>query len=192
MDVTAVRDLWAPGAAIDQLGYLVDDIEAAMEYWTTVLGAGPFFYTRRDEPRPVTYRGETSAITNSTALGYAGRTQIELLEQHCRTPSAYTEFLDAHGPGLHHVARFTATYDDDLARARAAGMQYVMGGRAGTDVRYSYWQHPRVPSGAPVLELVTRGRDIQAMERSLYAAHLTWDGVTDPVRPVASQPSYPD
>ena len=29
---------------IRQLGYVVPDIEAAMDYWSRVLGVGPFFY----------------------------------------------------------------------------------------------------------------------------------------------------
>ena len=32
---------------IRQAGYVVDDIEAAMDYWSRVLGVGPFFYKER-------------------------------------------------------------------------------------------------------------------------------------------------
>ena len=33
--------------AIRQLGYVVPDIEAAMDYWSRTLGVGPWFYNPR-------------------------------------------------------------------------------------------------------------------------------------------------
>ena len=42
---------------IRQLGYVVPDIEAAMDYWSRVLGVGPFFYAPRVPVENFTYRG---------------------------------------------------------------------------------------------------------------------------------------
>ena len=43
---------------IRQLGYVVPDIEAAMDYWSRVLGVGPFFYAPRVPVEKFTYKGE--------------------------------------------------------------------------------------------------------------------------------------
>ena len=32
---------------IRQLGYVVDDIEAGMKYWSETMGVGPWFYNPR-------------------------------------------------------------------------------------------------------------------------------------------------
>jgi len=36
--------IWGP---VRQNGYVVRDVEAAMKYWTDVVGVGPFFYLDR-------------------------------------------------------------------------------------------------------------------------------------------------
>ena len=46
---------------IRQLGYVVPDIEAAMDYWSRVLGVGPFFYAPRVPVVNFIYRGEPSS-----------------------------------------------------------------------------------------------------------------------------------
>ena len=43
---------------IRQAGYVVPDIEAAMDYWSRVLGVGPFFYNPKVPIRNYRYKGE--------------------------------------------------------------------------------------------------------------------------------------
>ena len=45
---------------IRQNGYVVRDIEAAMQHWTEVLGVGPFFYFEDVPIADFTYKGAPS------------------------------------------------------------------------------------------------------------------------------------
>ena len=58
---------------IMQISYVPDDYDAALDYWTTKMGAGPFFHTEKVELENVKYRGEPSDIQFSMAIGYWGR-----------------------------------------------------------------------------------------------------------------------
>ena len=64
---------------IRQAGYVVPDIEAAMRYWTDVLGVGPFFYNERVPIGNYVYRGRSYEPHNSVALANSGPLQIELI-----------------------------------------------------------------------------------------------------------------
>jgi hypothetical protein len=57
---------------IRQLGYVVPDIEAAMDYWSRVLGVGPFFYNPRVPIKNYRYKGESFEPHNSVALANSG------------------------------------------------------------------------------------------------------------------------
>src|SRR5918997_314367 len=72
---------------IRQAGYVVDDIEAAMDYWSRVLGIGPFFYKERVPIENYTYRGKSYEPHNSVALANSGPLQIELIQTRNDAPS---------------------------------------------------------------------------------------------------------
>ena len=44
---------------IRQLGYVVPDIEAAMNYWSTTLGVGPWYYNPQVPIKNYRYKGES-------------------------------------------------------------------------------------------------------------------------------------
>ena len=48
---------------IRQLGYVVPDIEAAMDYWTRTLGVGPFFYNPKVPIKNYQYKGQSYELT---------------------------------------------------------------------------------------------------------------------------------
>lgn len=168
------RDIWAP-AAVDQLGFIVDDMSAASDHWNE-LGAGPFSVNAADAPRPFIFRGEAVELALTTAIGYAGTTQIELIQQRCRQRSAYREFVDTAGAGLHHVARFTDSYDADLILAQQGGLVCVMFGNIGTGLRFSYWERADAGVRHPVLEFVSAGDELTALTRPRYTAHIDGSG----------------
>ena len=55
-----------------QNGYVVRDMDAALEHWTEVLGVGPFYYIENVEMDSFTFRAEPSDIDVSIALGNSG------------------------------------------------------------------------------------------------------------------------
>ena len=53
---------------IRQLGYVVEDIEAGMKYWTEVMGVGPWYYNPKVPIKNYTFCGEHYEVHNSVAL----------------------------------------------------------------------------------------------------------------------------
>jgi catechol 2,3-dioxygenase-like lactoylglutathione lyase family enzyme len=166
--------------AVRQNGYVVRDIEAALEHWTNVLGVGPFYYFERVEVEDFRYRGAPSEVEVSIALGNSGDLQIELIQQRNGAPSMYRDFLEAGHEGLQHLAYWTEAMDADLERAAAAGFRVGQSGRiGGPDGRFVYFETDAHPG--TVVEL----SDISGAKGRFFA-HLaeigrSWDG-TDPIR----------
>jgi len=165
---------------VRQNGYVVRDIEKALRHWTTVLGVGPFFYFERAPITEFTYRGQSSPIDVSIALGNSGDLQIELIQQRNDAPSMYRDFLAAGREGLQHVAYWTNDFEADLARCLAAGFavgqQGVAGGANGRFVYFDTETHP-----GTVVELSdSSGAKGKFFEHIAELAR-GWDG-SDPVR----------
>jgi hypothetical protein len=93
------------GFQIAQIGLVVRDLAATMRTYATSLGWEPWSVFRLEPPllHDTTLRGEPASFTFLAALTQVGATQFELI-QPLDGRSAYTEHLDAHGEGLHHLA----------------------------------------------------------------------------------------
>jgi hypothetical protein len=165
---------------IRQAGYVVDDIEAAMDYWTRVLGVGPFFYNERVPIVNYRYRGESHAPHNSVALANSGELQIELIQTRNDVPSMYRDFREAGHRGLQHVAYWTDSFDSDLERLTKEGFKTVMSGEVGENGRFVYFDTHYHPGTVIELSEVAgpKGRMFDAIRK----ASESWDG-KNPVRP---------
>ena len=163
-----------------QLGYVVRDIEAAMEHWGKLFDVGPWFYV---DPLPVgefRYYGEASDPHLSIAITYSGATQLELIQQRNDAPTMYRDFLAAGHEGLQHVCYFPEAYDEMLARALADG--YVVG-QQGSSNRGPFVYLATEGHPGTVVELAAytavRRRQFEAIHEVCEA----WDG-SDPIRTV--------
>lgn len=165
---------------IRQLGYVVHDIEAQMEHWSRTLGIGPWFYAPKVPVENYFYRGQAYAPHNSVALANSGFVQCELIQCRNDVPSMYRDFLQAGRTGLQHVAYWTQSYDDDLARMAERGMRPVMGGEVGANGRFCYFDTESHPGTVVEISEVVgpKGR----MFDMIREASKNWDG-RDPVRP---------
>ena len=164
---------------IRQLGYVVPDIEAAMNYWSRVLGVGPWFYNPKVPIVNYRYRGEAHQPHNSVALANSGALQVELIQTRNDVPSMYRDFLTAGNTGLQHVAYWTESYDADLARLTAQGFKPVMSGEVGERGRFIYFDTEYHPG--TVIELSEVAGPKGTMFRMIREASEGWDG-RDPVR----------
>ena len=165
---------------IMQISYVPEDYDAALEYWTTKMGAGPFFHSEGVQVENVKFRGEPSDIQFSMAIGYWGDIQVELIRPDNDAPSMFREWREKGLQGVQHLCLIV----DDLAHARAltqeAGGEVIQevslpggvggafyadyGGGPGTIIEY--------------LQIPQPGLDgFEAMRQ----AHLAWDGKTNPV-----------
>ena len=167
--------------AIRQLGYVVHDIEAAMDYWSKTLGVGPWFYNPKVPIKNYRYNGEAHEPHNSVALANSGYVQVELIQTRNDVPSMYRDFLQAGRTGLQHVAYWTSDYDADLARLTAEGFKTVMSGEVGEKGRFVYFDTEYHPG--TVIELSDVAGPKGRMFDLIRAESETWDGKTDPVRP---------
>jgi hypothetical protein len=165
---------------IRQLGYVVPDIVAAMDYWSTVLGVGPFFYAERVPVVNFTYRGQPSSPITSVALANSGPVQVELIQQRNDAPTMYRDFVQAKGSGLQHVAYWTQNFDADMARLSARGFKVGMGGEVGARGRFVYFETEYHPGA--VIELSEVEGPKGKMFDLIRNAAVGWDG-SDPVRP---------
>lgn len=165
---------------IRQAGYVVNDIEAAMDYWSRVLGIGPWFYNPRVPIVNYTYRGEPYEVHNSVALANSGQLQMELIQTRNDAPSMYRDFLRAGNTGLQHVAYWTENYDADLARLTEQGFKAVMSGEVGERGRFVYFDTEYHPG--TVIELSEVAGPKGKMFKMIREASEGWDG-KDPVRP---------
>ena len=166
---------------IRQVAYLVPDIEAAMDYWSKVLGVGPWFYNPRVPIRNYTYRGERYEPHNSVALANAGGLQVELLQTRNDVPSMYRDFIRAGHQGVQHVAYWTESFDADLGRAEALGFKVCMGGEVGDKGRFVYFETDASQPGT-VVELSEVAGPKGKLFKLIREASQGWDG-SDPVRP---------
>jgi Glyoxalase/Bleomycin resistance protein/Dioxygenase superfamily len=166
---------------IAQLGYVVDDVEAAMGHWIEALDVGPFFYLPSPPLNDLVYRGEPTGARIAVAITYSADLQVELIQPLDDEPSPYRDFQRAYGSGLHHLAHFTDHYDDAIAAYRARGrLPYYQGRGLTADQRFSYFDSPS--HGGTVNEGVeTSG--FGGFFEFMKAQSVGWDG-TDPIRTI--------
>lgn len=163
---------------IRQIGYIVRDLDAAVESWCAQ-GVGPWFTMRDVEQKDCSYRGTVVNATTSLAFANSGPMQIELIQQVDDNPSIYREFVDAHGEGFHQHAWWATDFDAVMQKADAAGSPVVWSGAGGT-VRFAYFElDPRISTVVEVMEL---NESSQGLADLVAGAAAVWDGVTDPVR----------
>jgi hypothetical protein len=164
---------------IAQIGYVVRDIDAAMEHWIS-LGVGPWFYVDDVETDYFRYRGVDSEMKMSVALANSGDIQLELIQPRNDAPSAYKDFLDAGHEGAQHIAYWTNEYQDLYDRALNAGYTVLHEGSIGGEKgRFAYFDTER--EQGTVVEI----SDISGSKGQMFAyirdVAANWDG-SDPIR----------
>jgi hypothetical protein len=93
---------------IDQVGLVVEDLEDGMERYSSLLGVAPWDVYTYEPPTltDTTYRGEEAEYGMRLCIGYAGDMMIELIEPTI-DPNIYSDHLQEHGEGIHHIACFS-------------------------------------------------------------------------------------
>lgn len=165
---------------IFQNGYVVHDLEDAIDHWSRRLGVGPFYLFPSIPFDEVRFRGRPSDIRLAVAMAFSGDTQIELIQPLNEAPSIYSEFLAAGRIGLQHVGVLCEDYDDRLARLTASGYEAIQAGRAAGGLGFAYFD---VDAGYPgtMVELVQASRGLLKLFAGMKEAARGWDGA-DPIR----------
>ena len=164
---------------IRQIGYVVQDIEAAMAHWSTVSGVGPWFYVHKFAFKTYAYRGRKyDGLDASVAMANSGDLQIELIQQRCQTPSMYRDFLNHADEGLQHVAYWPDDYDAAYAEALKRGNVVGHEGELPRG-RFVYFESSGHPGSIFEFNEITPIR--RQIIETIKSAAATWDG-TNPIR----------
>jgi hypothetical protein len=99
-----------------QVAYLVNDIEASIQRWSDVHGAGPFVVTHHHKTDRFDYRGTPQEADVSYAFGYLGDVMIQFIVQHDDTPSIYRDMFAAGEEGFHHQAFLVHDFEAEFQR----------------------------------------------------------------------------
>lgn len=137
-----------------QVAYIVPEIAEAEDWFRRVMGVPRFLRL----PNVVLgetcrYRGEPADAEVHLSLGYAGDTQIELIES-VRGPSIYSEFIEAGQRGLHHVAFAVPDFAKTMAVLEEAGLRSVADGFLSTEMRIDFAYFDCAAAGASMIEIL--------------------------------------
>ena len=162
-----------------QVGYVVRDIEKAMNHWATVCTVGPWFYFEHSAYQTFVYNGRNyNDIQISVAFANSGDIQLELIHQRCNTPSMYQEFLAAGHEGMQHWSSWPENYDELYKRALEHGYTVC---QEGTHARgpFVYFRNEGTPGTAIEMAELSPGR--RRFFDMVREAAAYWDG-RDPIR----------
>jgi catechol 2,3-dioxygenase-like lactoylglutathione lyase family enzyme len=166
---------------VRQTGFVVRDLDAALSHWIEVLGIGPWITLDPVVLDPSEYRGQPVATPTRIALAHSGELQLELIEPLDESPSCYREFLDAGHEGLHHLAWWVDDFASVVSAGRAVGAEPVQSGEL-MGTRFCYLDTTAHPG--TIAEVVEWTEASRWLAETVRDAATTWDGTTDPVRPL--------
>lgn len=161
-----------------QAAWVVNDLEEAMHRWIKSARVGPFFVIPHQGVEDTCYRGTPTPIDFSGALAQAGPLQIELIEQHSDTPSAYRDTFPPGQEGLHHMCTFVDDFDAEVENYRKQDAAVAFNGRAG-NMRFAYVD-TRASLGF-MTEIIEDRQKTRDLFKMVADAAIDWDG-TDPIR----------
>ena len=106
------------------------------------LGIGPWriFTFSPENVRDMTYKGEAAEMRFRLAIAYSGSMMWEVI-QPLDGPSIYTDFLEQHGEGLHHVLVDCngVPWEDRVRLFKEHGYDMVQSGVWEGQVAYAYF-----------------------------------------------------
>lgn len=123
---------------VEHIGIAVNDLAAANQLYTTLLGVEP-------------YKTETVESEHVvTSFFQAGETKIELLEA-THPDSAIAKYIAKKGEGMHHVAFEVADIVAEMDRLRQQGFQLLNETpKRGADHKLVCFVHPKSAHGVLV------------------------------------------
>ncbi len=86
-----------------QLGYVVNDIDAACKHYHSLFGIGPFDIVDEVDMEGAILRGKPISTKIKVAFAKSDKVELEFIEP-LEGKNLYTEFLEAKGDGIHHLA----------------------------------------------------------------------------------------
>jgi hypothetical protein len=159
---------------IMQNGFVVRDLDAAIDHWVDVMDVGPFFVLEHIPFSEAWFRGAPLDLDMTVAIAYSGDIQIELIVQHNDAPSIYKEFIDAGRYGLQHMGVMTDSVAEHLAKLEPLGVRPVQHGTTAAGAKFAYLDTDRTPGF--MIELIESNEMMTTAFGLIRAAAREWDG----------------
>jgi methylmalonyl-CoA/ethylmalonyl-CoA epimerase len=158
------------------IAFVPSDFDAAIAYWTQMMGVGPFFLIENIALENMRYLGEPSDCVFTIALAYWGDMQVELIRQENDAPSIYR---GCEGGALHHTCVLTEDIEAARSIADAAGASILVEAKVGEDGAVLYVD----TGGGPgtIVEILQPASGSDALFAMIKDASVGWDG-RNPVR----------
>lgn len=163
---------------IDQIGYLVEDLEQSIDRWRQRLGVGPWTIFRNVNLEGL-YRGASVTVTIDVALAYQSDIQIELIKVTNEAASPYRDSAGKPILGIHHVAWVVDDIDAAVARLTGNGLKVAFDAGNQT-TRVAYLEDAGEPG---VLYEVIQGAGMRELIQHGIAATRSWNG-TNPIQTI--------
>jgi hypothetical protein len=170
-----------PQGSVIQLCHVVRDMDAAIRYWNTQFGAGPFFVGDMELTENQFYRGKPVEQSIQVAFTFSGGLMIELVRPIRDIPSVFGDVLKTNGPGYHHVM-YREDYDTAHAKLSNAGYEESFRGLMPGGERVALFDTRRDSGG--FVEIMDLSPALLAQIERIGTAHEQWDGHTRLVRPM--------
>ena len=167
--------------AITQIAYVVADLKKAIEWYQTVLGAGPFFVLEHAKSPGRLYRGKNYPTEVSLGMSFSGHLNIELIQPHDNAPSVLREGIERYGYGFHHYGIAYEDVEAELPGYLAQGYVEVTRNPVPTGGEVVFLDPPR-PVQPGYLELLPVTPQMEETFTRFWRAAQDWDG-SDPIRP---------
>jgi len=143
---------------VDQIGIVVRDLRDMAKNLYQILGIGPFrifeWPIEGIDPES-TYHGEPEAYRILLGFARQGVTQIELIEP-LEGQNIWSDYLDSHGPGIHHFRLVVSDFDEKVSQMEKSGFKKIASGTgAHIGSEWAYFDTADLLSGI-VIELRKR------------------------------------
>ncbi len=119
--------LFSKFSKVDQIGIVVKDMEATMNFYEKMFGIEPF----------PTVESAVNSAKLKIGLFQLGEVQIELI-QVLEGETIHSKFLEKRGEGLHHLGFFVEDIEKELARIEKGGIEVLERGTVLGVVKFAY------------------------------------------------------
>lgn len=179
-------DFGQPTDGIIQTAFVVEDLDVAVEQFSTRLRVRPWTTLRAVGPQGSVYRGQPAQATFHVGFGCSGHMLYELIQPADDLPSVYREVIDERGYGFHHFGYATPAFDEAVATMRAQGYEPI-GSVELPGVRLTYFDTRDTLPG--MIELIEASEEVNTSFTAVWKASIG-EGDT-PAPPPPAPPSGP-
>ena len=135
--------------AIDQVGFVVRDLDDALAKYAPLFG--PF--TRMDgSVSGATYRGQIEDVELDIGFGHSGETEIEFIEWKSGK-SPHREFIEQGREGLHHLRSRVENADDWIEKLSPLGYFPIWYKAYSPEITFAYLEREGDPLLLEILQM---------------------------------------